>query len=145
MPLSLKSINAELSKLGVRLEKGTRYFYFRGGESSNWLDKTVSALAASAAVRLVDRPEACGGVHRAVEWNRNTISCQELGGRRRNTVDRGRHRIPEHFEADTVAADGNFRCALGCESTRDVKGERRRQAALEATALQHPNELALRE
>lgn len=41
MPLTLKKINSELAKRGVRLEKGSGYFYFLGGEAANWLDKTV--------------------------------------------------------------------------------------------------------
>lgn len=41
MPLTLKAINAELAKQGVRLEKGRGYFYFRGGDAATWLDKTV--------------------------------------------------------------------------------------------------------
>ncbi len=43
MPLTLKKINAELAKRGhnTLLQKGTGYFYFRGGEAANWLDKTV--------------------------------------------------------------------------------------------------------
>ncbi len=41
MPLTLKAINAELAKQGVRLEKGSGYFYFLGGDAATWLDKTV--------------------------------------------------------------------------------------------------------
>jgi hypothetical protein len=41
MPLTLKSINSELAKRGVRLEKASGYFYFMGGEAANWLDRTV--------------------------------------------------------------------------------------------------------
>ena len=41
--VTLKAINGELSKRGVdaRLSKGDGYFFFRGGESIDWLDKTV--------------------------------------------------------------------------------------------------------
>ena len=44
MGLTLKSINAELAKRGhtAMLVKGDGYFYFRGGEASDWLDKTVT-------------------------------------------------------------------------------------------------------
>jgi hypothetical protein len=40
MPLTLKSINSELAKRGhnTLLQKGSGYFYFRGGD---WLDRTV--------------------------------------------------------------------------------------------------------
>jgi hypothetical protein len=41
MPLTLKTINAELFKRGVHLERGKGYFYFMGGEAANWLDRTV--------------------------------------------------------------------------------------------------------
>ena len=43
MPLTLNAINAELAKRGhnTLLQKGSGYFYFMGGESANWLDKTV--------------------------------------------------------------------------------------------------------
>jgi hypothetical protein len=43
MPLTLKTINAELARRGhtARLEKAGDYFYFFGGEAAAWLDKTV--------------------------------------------------------------------------------------------------------
>jgi len=43
MPLTLKSINAELAKRGhtALLENGNGYFYFVGGEAADWLDRTV--------------------------------------------------------------------------------------------------------
>jgi hypothetical protein len=43
MPLTLKEINSELAKRGhnTLLQKGSGYFYFRGGEAGGWLDKTV--------------------------------------------------------------------------------------------------------
>jgi hypothetical protein len=43
MPLTLKTVNAELKRLGhdVELAKGDGYFYFRSGEAANWLDTTV--------------------------------------------------------------------------------------------------------
>jgi hypothetical protein len=43
MPLTQKSITAELRRLGheARLETGDGYFYFLGLEPANWLDKTV--------------------------------------------------------------------------------------------------------
>lgn len=43
MPLTLKTINAELAKRGydTRLEKADGYFYFFGGEAADWLDRTV--------------------------------------------------------------------------------------------------------
>ena len=49
MRLTLKAINEELAKRGVgaRLEKGDGYFYFSGGEASDWLDKTVNAASLS--------------------------------------------------------------------------------------------------
>jgi hypothetical protein len=41
--LSLKTINAELTRRGhnARLEKADGYFYFLGGEATDWLDRTV--------------------------------------------------------------------------------------------------------
>jgi hypothetical protein len=43
MPLTSKSITAELHRLGheARLESGDGYFYFLGLEPAAWLDKTV--------------------------------------------------------------------------------------------------------
>ena len=44
MPVTLKAIHDELQRLphDARLEKGDGYFYFRGGEANDWLDKTVN-------------------------------------------------------------------------------------------------------
>jgi len=44
MGLTLKAINAELAKRGhnAMLVSGDGYFYFRGGETADWLDKTVT-------------------------------------------------------------------------------------------------------
>jgi hypothetical protein len=41
--LSLKTVNAELSKRGINalLGKGGDYFYFWSGEAADWLDRTV--------------------------------------------------------------------------------------------------------
>jgi hypothetical protein len=47
MPTTLKAVNAELAKRGHRalLVKGSGgnsgYFYFKGGEAADWLDRTV--------------------------------------------------------------------------------------------------------
>jgi hypothetical protein len=43
MRLHLKVINDELARLGhtARLEKGDGHFYFRFGEATGWLDRTV--------------------------------------------------------------------------------------------------------
>jgi hypothetical protein len=43
MRLTLKTINEELATLGkgAELAKGDGYFYFSGGEASDWLDRTV--------------------------------------------------------------------------------------------------------
>ena len=43
MPVTLKAIHDELQRLphDARLEKGDGYFYFRGGEANDWLDRTV--------------------------------------------------------------------------------------------------------
>ena len=45
MRLHLKVINDELARLGFKAElaKGNGYFYFRSGESEDWLDRTVRA------------------------------------------------------------------------------------------------------
>jgi hypothetical protein len=41
--ISLKAINSELERRGSHalLVKGDWYFYFRGGEATDWLDRTV--------------------------------------------------------------------------------------------------------
>jgi hypothetical protein len=43
MRITLKTINAELAKRGHKamLVQGDGYFYFRGGEGADWLDRTV--------------------------------------------------------------------------------------------------------
>src|SRR6516162_875125 len=47
--LTVKAINEELAKRGsgARLEKGDGYFYFSGGETTDWLDRTVNAHSLS--------------------------------------------------------------------------------------------------
>ena len=47
MPLTLKTINAELAKRGhkFRVERGSGYFYFWTGEAADRLDKTVRVPA----------------------------------------------------------------------------------------------------
>ena len=49
MPLTLKIINAELAGRGhhARLEKGSGYFYFLGGDAADWLDRTVKVRTIS--------------------------------------------------------------------------------------------------
>ena len=41
--VTLKAINDELTKRGhdARLEKSSGYFYFFGGEATDWIDRTV--------------------------------------------------------------------------------------------------------
>ena len=43
MQLNLKKVNDELEQRGhsAKLAKASGYFYFEGGEASDWLDKTV--------------------------------------------------------------------------------------------------------
>jgi hypothetical protein len=43
--LTIKAINEELAKRGsgAQLERGDGYFYFSGGEVTDWLDRTVNA------------------------------------------------------------------------------------------------------
>ena len=49
MRLTVKAINAELAKrgFGAKLERGDGYFYFSGGEATDWLDRTVNAHSLS--------------------------------------------------------------------------------------------------
>lgn len=44
MHLHLKVINDELARLGYKAElaKGSGYFFFRGGETQNWIDRSVA-------------------------------------------------------------------------------------------------------
>ena len=44
MRITLKTINDELKRLRheVHIDKGDGYFYFWGGEATNWLDRTVN-------------------------------------------------------------------------------------------------------
>jgi len=43
MRITVKTVNDRLAELGAdaRLEKGDGYFYFSGGEATDWLDRTV--------------------------------------------------------------------------------------------------------
>jgi hypothetical protein len=43
MRISLKAINSELERGGAQagLTRGDGYFYFWGGEATDWLDRTV--------------------------------------------------------------------------------------------------------
>lgn len=43
--VTLKSVNGELARqgFGARLAKASGYFYFEGGEATDWLDRTVNA------------------------------------------------------------------------------------------------------
>ncbi len=43
MPVNLRAINAELAKRGFKatIARGDGYFYFFGGEASDWPDRTV--------------------------------------------------------------------------------------------------------
>jgi hypothetical protein len=45
--VTLKAINDELTRRGhkARLEKGSGYFYFFGGEATDWIDRTVPGTA----------------------------------------------------------------------------------------------------
>jgi hypothetical protein len=47
--ISLKAINSELERLGAHavLARGDGYFYFWGGEATEWLDRTVRVLTLS--------------------------------------------------------------------------------------------------
>jgi hypothetical protein len=47
--LHLKTVNDELARRGYKaqLAKGKGYFYFEGGEASDWLDRTVSVRTIS--------------------------------------------------------------------------------------------------
>lgn len=42
-PLSLKAINAEFARPGIRslLARGDGYFYFWSGDAADWLERTV--------------------------------------------------------------------------------------------------------
>ena len=53
MRLTAKAINEELAKRGsgARLENGDGYFYFSGGEATDWLDQNVNAHSLSSLLR----------------------------------------------------------------------------------------------
>jgi hypothetical protein len=44
MHLHVKSVNDELARLGHKAElvKGAGYFFFRGGETEDWIDRSVA-------------------------------------------------------------------------------------------------------
>jgi hypothetical protein len=48
--VTLKAINDELLRRGhdVRLEKTSDYFYFFGGEATDWIDRTVPGTTVGA-------------------------------------------------------------------------------------------------
>ena len=41
--ITLNAVNHELARLGLRarLEKASGYFYFFGGDATDWIDRTV--------------------------------------------------------------------------------------------------------
>src|SRR5215470_9436224 len=43
MRVTLKTVNAELARIApsVELAKGAGYFFFRGGEADEWIDRSV--------------------------------------------------------------------------------------------------------
>jgi hypothetical protein len=45
MRVTLKAVNDELARLGVKgeLAKGAGYVFFRGGDAHEWIDRTVAA------------------------------------------------------------------------------------------------------
>jgi hypothetical protein len=47
MHLHVKSVNDELARLGHKAElvKGAGYFFFRGGETDDWFDRSVAVRA----------------------------------------------------------------------------------------------------
>jgi hypothetical protein len=49
MRVTLKSVNEELARTGhnVELVKGGGYFFFRGGEADEWIDRAVRVLTIS--------------------------------------------------------------------------------------------------
>jgi hypothetical protein len=48
--VTLKAINDELTRRGhhARIEKASGYFYFFGGEATDWLDRTVPVTTVNA-------------------------------------------------------------------------------------------------
>jgi hypothetical protein len=48
--VTLKAVNDELARRGhhARLEKASGYFYFFGGEATDWLDRTVPVTTVNA-------------------------------------------------------------------------------------------------
>ena len=65
--VTLKAINDELNRRGhnTRLEKASGYFYFFGGEATDWIDRTVQAATVNAYAGRVDR-----GIQAAEEGER---------------------------------------------------------------------------
>lgn len=57
MRLTLKAVNAKLAKRGhqAMLVNGDGYFYFRGGEAADWLDRTVRVPTLSSDARSMAR------------------------------------------------------------------------------------------
>ncbi len=52
--VTLKAINDELTRRGLnaRLEKGSGYFYFFGGDATDWIDRTVPGTKTVTALTL---------------------------------------------------------------------------------------------
>ena len=48
--ITLKAINDELVRRGhkARLERASGYFYFFGGEATDWIDRTVQVTSVNA-------------------------------------------------------------------------------------------------
>jgi hypothetical protein len=47
--LTVNAVNHELARLGLRarLEKASGYFYFFGGDATDWIDRTVQVAKVS--------------------------------------------------------------------------------------------------
>ena len=89
--LTVKAINEELAKRGsgARLEKGDGYFYFSGGEATDWLDRTVNAHSLSS----LSLDEWMGEFERLKKLNKDILRGPGRGGsaeRRRPAAKRPR-------------------------------------------------------
>jgi hypothetical protein len=72
MRLTLKAVNEDLAKRGLRarLEKGDAYFYFSGGDATDWLDRTVNVAALSS----LTLDQWAGEIERLKKLNREVLS-----------------------------------------------------------------------
>src|SRR5262249_60511359 len=76
--LTLTTINSEMMKRGnnARLEKASGYFYFKGGDATAWIDRTVAVPAVNSLT--LD------------QWMEEFVRLKNLNAESESTAERGK-------------------------------------------------------